>query len=145
MCEQHNPKIERIFEDAMREVSHLAASVMAAIDDTANDVMLGIFEDHQWNLARIEQTEARAAVAAFISPYESIEQWFDSLTEGEQGDWYECYQKYMLAPGGDLMYEDDIVGQSVMDLLFSRDPYYKQPFCPHCDSRGHEPGACMPH
>ncbi len=137
-----------IYEDSVKDVRRMAAEAMAAINEVADLAIDDIYGCHEYALERMDREEDERWLAEVLKPYGgSIDNWFDAQPNDVQEQWLDAYQSYQYGPGGDtevFATDDDILVAEIEGLLRSRDSYLQQPFCPFCDSRGHEPGACMP-
>jgi hypothetical protein len=142
-----NPdRITALFNAAINDIRRLAAEAMDSIDEAACWVIYDIRNAHAHFMHRMERADGERRLADKLEPFGgSIANWFDALSDEEKWHWKDRYQAYMYGPNGSAMeMSDDIFTAAIMGLLRSRDSYLQQPFCPYCDSRGHEPGACMP-
>lgn len=120
----------------------LAAPGYAALGDAFRS---GNYELRQQQEYEQAQRDRKAAIDEWLSPFNGeIEAWWDSLTIDDQSSWDAAYEAYMYGPDGDRILEsEDPAVAEILGYLQEKDPYLAQPFCPYCDSRGHEPGACM--
>jgi hypothetical protein len=126
------------------EIRDMARQVMSEINDRY-DVYMQDIQDERMRIAHeLEVFYEQQHIQDAIAPYTDFESWFNSLSEDEQSDWHELYVAYQYGPNGDsLVRDDDTFTHNVLVMLFSKDDYQKLPFCCHCDSRGHQSGACI--
>lgn len=132
----------------MNEIREMAQAAIDQInrrvDEILDEMALNHFEAMQRLDFEEERREAEAEIASHLAPHGSFEAWWESLEDEERWEWQDLYGRYQYGPEGDMALNgENHFAQAVMSFLFGRDSYQKQPFCPYCDSRGHESGACM--
>lgn len=126
------------------EIRGLAMQAMSEINERFDEYMWDSYVDRMRVERELDAFYEQQLLQDTIAPYTDIESWFSSLSEGEQSSWSELYVAYQYGPEGDsLVREGDVLQHAVLAMLFSKDDYQKLPFCCHCDSRGHQSGACI--
>lgn len=126
------------------DLKKMAASSIERINRLADDMLQERAFVHEFVMLELEWQVNRKNKEQILKqcfhPYGSVEAWWESQSFDEQYLWRELYQRYQYGPmGASLIDEYDFFTMAVMNM----DSYQQQPFCPHCDSRGHASGECM--